>query len=385
MLVQLKCKTCNSTLKAENGSKTFICESCSSRYVFVDEDEGEIIDVKELVGDGYKDLKKGNFDDALDSFELYVDECGLPDYDAYLGYILSRFECRTIKQLSKVAYAEAFEISEWKTLLEVAGEHKDELLTAKEESCKNFKKKMKTNAERQDAEVINAKELYLMYVAEYRELENASEIREIAGKDEFFDSLHSYYIIPCTAKDKPAEFYLPAIKKACRFGHNETVIVIPEPAESMKDEFLEEIYEYHMSNDVNIMLVFLNDIKQIERIYRYSQKVNYNSQYDVPDALYCGVEAYLQGNQLVLLGGNVEDADADPDIKRRVSDDRLRRSTDELRKSVEESERQQEEKETAVNQRAAWIRAKKCRHCGGDFIGGFFSKTCSLCGKKKDY
>ena len=99
MLVQLKCKTCNSTLKAENGSKTFICESCSSRYVFVDEDEGEIIDVKELVGDGYKDLKKGNFDDALDSFELYVDECGLPDYDAYLGYILSRFECRTIKHL----------------------------------------------------------------------------------------------------------------------------------------------------------------------------------------------------------------------------------------------------------------------------------------------
>lgn len=403
MLVQLKCKTCSSNLEAESGTKTFICESCGSRYVFVDEDEEEIIDVKELISEGQKALKEADFDEALDNFELYVEECGLPDYEAYLGYILSRFECRTIKQLSKVAYDEAFEIPEWKTLLEIAGEHRDELLAAKAESKENFKKKMQTNASRQDAEIINAQALYLMYVAEYRELEDASDIRELAGKDELFDTLHSYYIIPCTEKNKPAEFYLPAIKKACRFGHNETVIVIPEPDESMKDEFLEEMHEYHMCNDINLVLVFLNDIKQIERIYRYSNKVNYNCQYDVPDAHYCESEAYLQGNQLILIGGNVKDADTDPDIARRESDERLRQSTEELRRTTEERERAQEEelrlftetlaaeakareeKEAAVDQRAAWIRAKKCRHCGGEFVGGFFSKVCSVCGKRKDY
>lgn len=403
MLVQLVCKNCSSNLKEESGQKTFICESCGSRYVFADEDEEEIIDVKALIAEGKKALIEGDFDSALDNFELYIDECGLPDYEAYLGYILSRFECRTIKQLSKVAYDEAFEIPEWKTLVEIAGEHKGELLTAKAESVECFKKKMQTHASRQDAEIINAKALYLMYVAEFRGLEDASGIKGIAGKDEFFDTLHGYYIIPCTEKDKTAEFYLPAIKKACRFGHNEVVIIIPEPSESMKDEFLEEMYEYHMSNNIGLVLVFIDDLELIKRIYRYSNKMNCNANYDVPDAHYCDTEAYLQGNQLILIGGNKKDADTDPVAARRESEEGLKQSTEKLIRTSEERKREQEresgvnsgdtndeemarkEKEAEIEQRAAWIRTKKCRHCGGEFIGRLFSKTCSSCGKRKDY
>lgn len=410
MLMQLKCKSCGSNLKRETGLKYFICEACDSRYVFADEDE--IIDVKELISKGQKALKEGDYDEALDDFELYVEECGLPDYEAYLGYILASFECRTMKQLSKVAYAEAFEVPEWKILIEVAGEHKDELLAAKAESKENFKKKMQTMVSRKDAEVVNSQALYLMYIAQHRQLEDADDIRQLAGKDEFFETLHSFYIIPCTAKNKPAEFYLPAIKRAGNLVRRDMVMVIPEPDESMKDELLEEMYECHMSNKINLVLVFLKDIKQIERIYRYSNCTSYNCQYDVPTACFCNTESYLQGNQLILLGGDKRAADtvldSDSDKENNEADEGIRCEEEELRGTREQNEREKKEKlrkftaileaekkareekerkekEAAIEQRAAWIRARKCRHCGGIFSGGIFSKRCSVCGKRKDY
>ena len=102
---------------------------------------------------------------------------------------------------------------------------------------------------------------------------------------------------------------------------------------------------------------------------------------------------------MTIPNGNVKDADIDPDIQRKELDKRIRRSQEELKKAAEERNRKREEEikkikdfmdaeeksRQEVNQRAAWIRSKKCRHCGGDFVGGLFSKTCSSCGKKKDY
>lgn len=36
------------------------------------------------------------------------------------------------------------------------------------------------------------------------------------------------------------------------------------------------------------------------------------------------------------------------------------------------------------HEKAAWRKDKKCQYCGGEFVG-IFSKTCSECGKQKDY
>lgn len=174
----------------------------------------------------------------------------------------------------------------------------------------------------------------------------------------------------------------------------------------MKDEFIEEMYEYHMSNSLNLVLVFLNDIKQIERIYRYSKVNNFNNHYDIPETLYCSREAYIQGNQMVLIDGNIKDANEDPEIQRRAREEEQRKREEEIRKQEEQEEQElqdylarrkaEEERKVAeieekerqkveTDQRASWIRNKKCRHCGGEFIGGLFSKSCSSCGKKKDY
>ena len=64
MLVQLKCKTCNSKLKAEPDGKTFVCETCGSRYIFADQEHSEVIDVNEVIEEGNDYIQKGAWYEA---------------------------------------------------------------------------------------------------------------------------------------------------------------------------------------------------------------------------------------------------------------------------------------------------------------------------------
>ena len=57
MLVQLKCKACNSNLKAETDSNTFVCEYCGSRYIFADREHREAISLN-LRGSNSSDLSR---------------------------------------------------------------------------------------------------------------------------------------------------------------------------------------------------------------------------------------------------------------------------------------------------------------------------------------
>lgn len=56
MLVQLKCRNCDSILKTEPDGKTFVCEACGSRYILA-LDAGYIKGNKiVLLGGGYQSL-----------------------------------------------------------------------------------------------------------------------------------------------------------------------------------------------------------------------------------------------------------------------------------------------------------------------------------------
>lgn len=362
MLAELKCKSCAAPLIHENNGSIYYCSFCGSRYVLYEEG-GEIQSIDDLIREGYEYLREANYDDAYFNFETYVSECGIPNYDAYLGYILSKYECLNIEQLSEVDSCSAFECDEWKVLLSVAGGRGKALTDAIEKSIDNYRRRMKIVSARLDAECINCDELFLMYVPEYRRTNAASEIRFLMDKDSVFDTVKRYYIVPCTAVDKQADFYLPVIKDACKYGHSNIIIVLPKSNTSLKDDFIEKMFEYHMSNAISLILAYVNDIEEIKRIYRYSKNISgYYEHYDVPKAIYCDRTAYLQKNQIVLIDGNVKYANCNNSRKE-----------------------QQRNKEMEVNQRAAWIREKKCRHCGGNFIGGLFTKRCCVCGKNKDY
>ncbi len=386
MLFELKCEACDAILVPDEGCNTYYCKYCGSRYVFADED-GEIINVDELIKEGYEYLDEAKYRDAFYCFDLYVSGCKAFNYEAYLGYILSKYECRKTEQLSVVGSCEAFECDEWKRLVAISGENAKKLMEYPDESVKNFRAKMKTVADRSDSEIIDCEELYLMYIPEYRNIITASDMQAVMGTDAVFDTIDKYYLISCTASDKTAEYYLPAIKEACKCGHSKVLMIVPEPSSFDKTAFVETMFEYHMSNDISLVLAFVNDFEKIKRIFRYSKMSGYYEHYDVPKAQYSNNTVFLQGNRIVLINGNVKYANNDNSKLARQIERITGESVDpQLREQQKaEKEEQEKKKEAEVEQRAAWIRARKCRHCGGDFVGGLFSKTCCLCGKRKDY
>ena len=78
MLVQLKCKNCNSKLITEPDGKTFVCETCGSRYIFADQEHSEVIDVNEVIEEGNGYIQKAAWYEAKYCFGLYMRECGMP-------------------------------------------------------------------------------------------------------------------------------------------------------------------------------------------------------------------------------------------------------------------------------------------------------------------
>jgi len=297
MLVQLKCKACDAILKQESDSKLFFCESCGSKYIYVDDNEEDIIDLN--------------------------------------GF-----------------------------------------LKAKQEEKNSFMKKMKKYAERDDSEVVEVNELYNMAYAEYRLLNGNERIEDILNSNDWNDSLESYKIIACPAENKSPEYYLPTIQEACRIAHTNLIILIPEPKANKKNNFIEKMFEYHMSNEASIVLAFCKNKKTIGRAYHYCDVHGDGSYPETPVVILGPKTAYIQGNQIILFGGDVEAADE--------YDNNFETIAEENRAKQEKLEAEKI-KVAKGDQSSEWMKASKCRYCGGTFSGFWIFKKCSNCGKTKDY
>ena len=399
MLVQLKCKNCNSKLITEPDGKTFVCETCGSRYIFADQEHSEVIDVNEVIEEGNGYIQKAAWYEAKYCFGLYMRECGMPCYEAYLGWILSTNECRNIKQLAKVEESYSFESVEWKTLLDVAGVHKPELLQAASDSRVNFDKKIDTQSKRPDAETVIADEVYMMGIAEYRrERSDDYDLLELCNEDTLFQTLpkHTKFIV-CSAEGTTADYFESAIKETEGTVYPDKVILFaPNTGIKDKSEFLEEMFEYHMQLNVDLTVAFVNDKAKLQRLARYGRCHEPSIQFP---AVGWGLDAaYIKGNRIVLLGGDYQSLNYEQPSYENGSSDlyaRLSAATEERRRQMEQAaaERQREideenERERRrladVDQKAYWIRNKLCRHCGGEFEGRFFKK-CKNYGKSKDY
>lgn len=400
MLVQLNCKTCNSKLKPEDGGKTYVCEVCGSRYIFVDQEHSEVMDVNEVIAEGNEYIKKAAWYEAKYCFSLYMKECAIPSYEAFLGWILAMYECRNIKQLAKVEHSYLFESDEWKTLLEIAGSHKMELLQAATDSRNNFDAKIEMQSKRPDAETVVADEVYMMGIAEYRHFSTGDELLSLCNEGSVFQTLpqHTKFIV-CSEQSTTADYFESALKETEGTVYPDKVIVFtPNTGIRDKGTFLEEMFEYHMSMNVDLTIAFVNDKAKLQRLARYGRCDPPATQF--PTVGWGLDAAYAKGNRIVLLGGDYQSfnyassdgASFDPDelyARLHVVTEEQRKQVEqaaaERQRQIDEEKERERRRESAVEQRASWIRNKQCRHCGGEFVGGFFSKKCSYCGKPKDY
>lgn len=396
MLVQLKCKTCGSKLNMDPDGKTFTCETCGSRYIFADSEHDEIIDINEVISEGNEYIQKAEWYKAKYCFGLYMRECGLPSYEAYLGWILAINECRNIKQLSKVEDSYSFESDEWETLLEIAASNKSELIQMAEDSRINFDKKLEMQAQRPDAIKIIADEVYMMGIAECRDYSNGDKILKLCNDGNSFQTLpqHTRFIV-CSKEKTTADYFESALKETEGTVSPDKVILFTPNTGVDKETFLEEMFEYHMRMNVDLIIAFVNDITTLQRLARYGRCHSLDIQF--PEVGWGLDAAYVKGNRIVLVGGDnhslsrMETAsnnsvysfsqfDAIAEERRKQAELAVAEGQ---RKINEENER--ERKRLAdVEQKAYWIRNKLCRHCGGEFEGRFFKK-CTQCGKNKDY
>lgn len=481
MLVQLKCKTCNSKLKPEPNGKMFVCESCASRYIFADSEQSDIIDIKRVIAEGTEYVEKAAWYEARYCFNLYMRECGLPSYEAFLGWILSHNECRNIRQLAKVEHSRSFELPEWSTLLEIAGTDKQELLRAAADSRTRYDDKLDILFERHDAECVVADEVYIMATGQYREISTGEKLLKLCNDQDSFITFEQYCkTIVCTAEKITALHLEPALREVEGIvAPSEIILFVPNTGLINKERFLEDLFECHMNMGVNLVLAFVNDKAKLRRIAKYDRcdLVNLN----VPGVGFGLDAAYIKGNRIALLGGRIQPVELkssgetktetnntdsleigeehmaerplcqkcyaqltphangklysceecktqyivagtpqNPQLAildylsystyedeimklpekeifaltdrttkalewtklkyQREREERLRKVTAESEAKIAE-ERKREE---TVDQRAAWIRGRRCRHCGGEFAG-FLFKKCTSCGKNKDY
>lgn len=388
MLVQLKCSACNSILKMESNGKTFICEACDSRYIFADQGCTEIIDVNEVIEEGYAYIKKAAWHEAKYCFGLYMKECSTPCYEAYLGWILSFNKCNNIKQLAKIEDSYSFEFEEWKTLLDIAGDHKAELIQAAADSLKNFDKKIRTQSERLDAETVIADEVYMMGIAQCRREHSADyDLLELCNDDSIFQTFpkHTKFIV-CSTENTTADYFKPTIKENEGSVYPDKMIIFtPDVEIENKSDFLEEMFEYHMQFNVDLTVAFVNNRVKLQRLAIYGRCNEPNLQCPVVG---WGIDsAYIKGNRIVLLGGDYQSLSYEqPSFETDLPDlySHTDQATTDCQYETYEENALERLRLAEVDQKAYWIRNKLCRHCGGEFEGRFFKK-CKNCGKSKDY
>lgn len=399
MLVQLKCKTCNSELKLEPNGKTFVCDVCGSRYIFTDEEKNEIIDIQEIISEGNKAIQNGDWYTARYCFGLYMQECALPYYEAYLGYILTAYECRSISQLAKVESSYYFESDEWKTLLEISNSHKAELLKIVDDSRTNFNQKLDTNSKRHDAETILADEVYMMGIAEIRRQQsNDYDLLKLCNDNDVFQTFPNFTrFIVCSAKGTRADYFESALKETEGAIYPDKVLLFaPDTGIENKSTFLEEMYEYHMRFNIDLTVAFVNDNAKLQRLARYGRCSSGNIQF--PNVGWGLDGAYIKGDKIVLIGGDYESANREPVSFESVASIpypyvnpyteeqllQLKKIAEEQQRKIEEENELERKRLANVEQKALWIKSNLCRHCGGEFEG-FLFKKCVRCGKNKDY
>lgn len=99
---------------------------------------------------------------------------------------------------------------------------------------------------------------------------------------------------------------------------------------------------------------------------------------------YCGSVFYLP---ISVPAFQIDDAEKRKELCRKLCNI-LNVRQKQLYYQLEEQKYQQEQERRRmelVEKRAAWIRSRRCRHCGGEFAGVLWMKKCSSCGRRKDY